>query len=107
MRRVGWVFYSHWSFQAEHLHTGLAPTAPDDGDLWMCGPDSNRDPMIIRTCKGSSWAGAGFHSDLTSAQTAFDNAEQHFSSLPANTEAWYANLRPIRFAAHIGLHSQG
>ncbi|MCR9061776.1 MAG: hypothetical protein NXI02_30915 [Rhodobacteraceae bacterium] len=60
MRRVGWVFYSHWSFQAEHSHAGLAPTAPGDSDLWMCGPDSNRDPKIIRTCNGSSWTGAGF-----------------------------------------------
>lgn len=98
MKSVGWVFYSRWSFDAGYSHTDLAPPAPNGSELWMCGPDSNWDPKIIRTCKGTSWAGASFHSDQASAQAALDNAERHFSTLPQANEAWYAILRPIRFS---------
>lgn len=98
MRRVGWIFYGHWSFDAEHALADMAPPAPDGSDLWMCGPDSDWHPKAVRTCKGSSWAGASFHSDQAGAQAAFDSAERHFASLPAHSEAWYAILRPFRFS---------
>ena len=98
MKSVGWIFYNRWLFETEYSHAELAPLTPEGSKLWLCGPDSDWDPKLVRTCKGSSWAGASFHADLESARAAFDNAEGHFSTLPGTTENWHAILRPFRFS---------
>ena len=98
MKQVGWIFYSHWTFDRIYSHNDLAPPAPADSALWLCGPDSAWDPVAVRSREGASWAGASFHTERASAKAAFDQAETHFATLPAHHEAWHAVLRPYRFS---------